>query len=260
MKILVCFKIIHDFEGITPSELCELCKGTLNLDFFKKKIGSYDEAALETGRRLSCSIGTHRPCRLYAVTVGSYSQHFARELYSVGFDHVVQIKYSDTSPSPEETASCLYDFVLENGPFQAVLTGTQAWPQDSGLTPYLLAKKMGVPVFSQVTGLDWEEGIRVQAKTDRGTMSCTVCSPAIYTIGDAKHPYLKIATLREKLQAGNRALRIEEPKKHPPSSLLGQTAKLLYEKQERRCHLIEGSTSEEKARNLWKEVTKLWNP
>lgn len=259
IKILVCFKITRDFENITPSELRELCNGTLDLDIFRKKFGSYDEAALETGRRLAESVSCQEPCLLHAVTVGSCDSRFSKDLYSVGFDEVTRILSDKSDLSPEETAIYLHDFILQNGPYTAILTGMQAWPSESGLTPYLLARHLDYPCISQISELKWHTGIHVQATTDYGYMSFLVKAPAVYIVGNAVHPYLKIATLREKLQAGSHPLLTFSPQYRDSQSISGETLTLLHETKERKCHLIEGKSSEEAARILWKEMIKLWN-
>lgn len=254
IKILVCFKIIRDFEGITPSELCSLRDGALNVSFFKKIIGSYDEAALESARRLAQSIPPEETCVLHAVTVGPCEARFAKDLYAIGFDEVLNIQPSGGAYNPEDTAACICDFVQCPGGYNAILTGQQTWPNESGLVPYILAKRLGMPCISQVIELLWENGIHMKAKTDRGGISCTVHTPAVYIVGDAVHPYLKIATLQEKLRANNHSLRTIEPSPVFPQMDLGRTKRLLYEKQERRCRFVEGDTAQEKAKNFLEEV------
>lgn len=254
IKILACFKIARDFEGITPSELCSLRDGTLNISLFKKIIGCYDEAALESARRLARSVPPEEHFILHAVTAGPCETRFAKDLYAIGFDEVFQIQPPGEICSPQETAAYIYNFIQHMGGYNTVLTGQQTWPGESGLFPYILAKRLGLPCISQVMELIWKNGVHITAKTDRGGYSCTVKAPAVYIVGDAVHPYLKIATLQEKLRANNRSLHTIDPSFVLPQMDTGKMIRLLYEKQERCCRFIEGDNAQEKAKNLWKEV------
>lgn len=258
IKLLVCFKVVRDFEGITPSELCELRDGNLKLNLFKKVIGSYDEAALETGRQLASQILAYEPCSLHAVTVGPCEARFAKDLYAVGFDEVFHVSPSQEPQNPDEIASAIYDLVQSQNGYHAILTGKQAWPEESGLMPHLLAHRLHFPCISQVTDLTWENDIRVTARTDYSELHCTVKSPAVYIIGDAAHPYLKAATLMEKLAVRERQASLFTPSSCSSKRDFGKTEKLLYEKLERSCHFMEGKTSREKAENFWREVQEQW--
>ena len=262
LKILGCFKIVRDFEGITPSELCDLRDGTLNLSVFRKIIGNYDEAALETARRLADAIRSSDSCTLHAITVGSCDARFAKELYAVGFDEVFCIcPFSETAGSKsactytsEEVAGYLTQFIQSTGGYHAILTGQQAWPDESGLMPYILAHRLDVPCLSQVTDLTWNNGFHVSIKNDRGILTCSINTPAVYMAGNTEHPYLKLATLQEKLKTGSRRLSVIQLS--PASSVLdlGQSAKLLYEEPKHHCRFIEGADTAEKAKILWEEV------
>lgn len=258
IKILVCFKIVHDFEGITPSELRALRDGTLNISLFKKIINSYDEAALETARRLKEYILPFHSCELHAVTIGACELRFAKELYAVGFDKIINILPSKPECNSEEVALHLYNLLQINGGYSAILAGKQAWPGENGLMPYILANKLGIPSFSQITQLQWKNGIRMTMKTDSGELTCTANTPAIYIIGDAVHPYLKIATLREKLETKHLTLYTIEPSTLSPRMDLGKVRKLLYEKQERQCRFVEGENLHEKVEIFLKEVISQW--
>lgn len=254
IKILVCFKIVRDFEGITSSELCALRDGTLNISLFKKIINTYDEAALETARRLKEYILSAQPCELHAVTVGVCEPRFVKELYAIGFDEIMNILPSKQECNSEDVASFLYNLLQSRGGYSAILTGKQAWPGENGLMPYILANRLSIPCFPEITQLHWKNGIRMTMKTDSGELTCTAKTPAVYIIGDAVHPYLKIATLREKLDTKHLTLSTIESSLFPPRLDLGQLTKLLYEKQERQCRFVEGENLHDKVKILLKEV------
>lgn len=256
MNILACFKLVRDFEQITPTELSALRDGTLAISAFKKMFGSYDEAALEHARRLAAGRPSAVDCKLDAVTVGDCESRFAKELYAIGFDQVFQIGASDNTPShPREVAENICRLVEREGGYDAILTGRQAWPGESGLTPYFIAKRLGLPCISQVIDLNHiSSGIRVLSKTDRGTFAQTITVPAVYSMGEAAHPYLQIATLREKLTVGDRSVLELDLAQIAQEENAGKLLGLLYEDTEKQCRFLEGETVEEKAQALWQEM------
>lgn len=76
----------------------------------------------------------------------------------------------------------------------------------------------------------------------------------VYMAGNTEHPYLKLATLQEKLKTGSRRLSVIQLP--PVSSVLdlGKPAKLLYEEPKHHCRFIKGTDAAEKAKILWEEA------
>ena len=250
MKILACFKIVHDFERITPAELIALRDGALSISTFKRQFGSYDEAALENARRLAVEARKNGDCQLDAATVGECEPRFAQDLYALGFDRVFQIRASQ-----KDAAANLCRLIEAQGGYDVILTGRQAWPDESGLTPYWIAKRLSLPCIAQVIDLEQTPGgVRVVSQTDGGTFVRTITVSAVYSIAEAKHSYLQIATLREKL--ATRDKRVHEIAGAPVEAHGGggEHLRLLYESTEKQCRFLEGETVDEKACALWREV------
>lgn len=249
MKILACFKIVCDFERITPAELTALQEGSLNLSVFKRIFGSYDEAALENARRLAEEIRKTEDCKLDAVTVGDCEPRFLKNLYALGFDEVFKVR------GEKDAAANICRLAEDVGGYDMIFTGRQAWPNERGLTPYLIAKKLSLPCISNVIDLTRTlSGVRVVSKTDYGAFTRTVTSPAVYSMGEAAHPYLHIATLREKLAAESKSVSEIDIAAADMQVHTGEFLRFVYEHTEKQCRFIEGETDAQKAHALWQEV------
>jgi electron transfer flavoprotein beta subunit len=256
VRILVCFKITFDLEYITPGELLALKEGRLDLSVFQRIIGGYDEAALENALRLAEAARARGEAVLtHGLTLDSGVHQAAKNLYALGFDELVCLsREEDLDWSPDETAACLGRFISERPPYDLILMGKQAGPGESAQVPRILAFRLGLPCLGEVSTLEWcEKGIRIVAKTDRGKRSCTVTRPAVYALGEADHPYLRVATLREKIAAASKEVQIRDPGKPSGSRDAPRHLGYIYEIQEKQCRFIAGKNTEEKTGILWRE-------
>jgi electron transfer flavoprotein alpha/beta subunit len=269
MKILACFKITRDFESITSSELTMLRDGVMDVSVFKRIIGVYDEAALENARRLAVSVRENGNCTLHALTVGECESKVAKNLYALGFDEVIKVRFADDTHEhgANRVAEGICGQAESIGRYDVILTGRQAWPFEFGLTPYIVAQRLSMPCIPNVVDLELNpKGVCAVSQTDAGILTRIITRPAVYIMGEARYPYLQIATLKEKMTAGNKAV-IEmnmgtsefrelcescEPHEHCVDN--GRLLKLLYENEEKLCRYIEGGTAREKAETLWQEV------
>lgn len=252
MKLLVCFKITKDVEHITPEELVELCDGTLNLSVFRKRFGMYDEAALENALRLADALkkaGKHTIVE--ALTVGECNERFATDLFALGFDEVHHILMDSEDKSLEWTVGQVHNLIVHEGGYDAVFTGKQAGLNESGQFPYMLASRLGLPCVSDVIDLALHEtGILTVSRIETGTCSRVVTEPAVYSIGDAHHPYLRSATLRERLRVAKKHMKEHDPVPLTLHMDCGRHEQFLFEKTERNCVWIEGESVLERARVL----------
>jgi electron transfer flavoprotein beta subunit len=256
MRILVCFKVIRELEYITAGELSALRDGCLDMSVFQQIIGSYDESALETALRLADDLREQKNSVIvHALTVGNCEDRFAKNLYALGFDEVICLAAEqDMTWRPECTAACIAAFVKANGTYDLILTGKQASPGESAQVPRLLAQELGMPCLPEVIELiPHKKGLAAVCKTDRGRCSLTLIRPAVCAIGEAVHPYLRVATLREKLAAASKKMQILAAAEIPP--LMGTARRLhyIYETSEKQCRIIEGANLEQKVQILWAE-------
>jgi electron transfer flavoprotein beta subunit len=256
MRILVCFKVVRDVEHITPGELSALRDGCLELSVFQQIIGSYDEAALETALRLADGMREGgQDITLHALTAGKCESRFAKNLYAIGFDEVICLDPErDSTWEPEFTAGCVASFVKAGAGYDLILTGKQAGPGESALLPAFLAGELGLPCLPEVIALrPGKRGIAATAKTDRGRCSLTLIRPAVCAVGEAAHPYLRVAVLREKLAAAAKETRFCAVDGIPQAMGPARFLHYMYEVREKQCRFIEGANLEQKVDVLWSE-------
>ncbi len=257
MRILALFTIVRDIDQLASSELAALRDGLLDLTVFKKCLGGYDEAALENALRLRDAIvNAGGEATVHAATVGRLDERFAHDLFALGIARIFQVLPHEVSAAapPEAVASALAAFVAAMGGYDAIFMGRQASPEEHGQTPYLLGAMADLPCLAETHDLEYgAQGIVAHSRSDAGTASRTVTRPAIYVMGEAAHPYLRIATLREKLASKNRAVEDFSP---PTPVLRMEAPRLLrriYDPSEKQCRFIEGESVEEKTDRLWED-------
>ncbi len=258
MNILACFKTARDVDGITPRELRALRDGELDAEMFRSVLGGYDEAALENALRLADAARSGgaqggEAVVLHAVTVGGVGSGVDADLFAIGFDAVFRIPASDRdASSPDFVAAAIARFIADRGGYDAVFTGKQAFPGESGQTPFLLAARCGLPCVPGVIDVRLaEQGLETLSRADAGECRRVVTRPAVFAMGEAAHPFLRVATLREKLRARGRTAEEIPPLPVMPVMGSGRRLRYIHEPHERQCSFIEGGTLEEKTRLLW---------
>lgn len=259
MRILVCFKAVYDMEHITPLELCRLRDGEMELSLFQRKWGNYDEGALENGLRMLEAVKkAGELADLHGVTVEERDPKFGEDLYALGFERITYLQVNcDITYRPEIVAEALGSYVEAQGGYDMILMGKQAGMGENGITPYLLAERLEMPCVSGVYSLEkTHEGIKVVSQTDGKIVERLIKRPTIYIIGEAEHPYLRTATLREKLNAKKREI-------HHMQMDVGDTVVnsleymgMRYEFHQKQCAMIQGDSVEEKADKLWDGLKK----
>ena len=262
MRILVCFKTVYDLEYITPQELVSLQDGSLDLSVFKKKIGSYDEAALETALRLAEHMRRQAgTVNIHGLTAGECEKRIFGNLFPLGFDDLIHIPLDTNFPwSPELVAAGIAAFVKDQGGYDVIITGKQTGPGETGLIPYMLASRLGYPCVSEVFSLErCGRGVKVTSKTDTGQKTMTVTKPAVYAVGEAMHPYLRVATLREKIAAGSMEARTWSVAGAGPVPGSARFLQYEYTMPQRQYRIIEGKNLGEKMETLWAYLQKASN-
>lgn len=263
MNILCCFKIVNDLDLIMEKDWMTASASAVDLSYAKKIINCYDEAGLETAIRIkehAQSFG--EDVFITAITVGDGNfDAFFKNLFAVGIDRILQVKVSDNmSFTPDKVSSILCE-AAKFCRYDAVITGISSADGSNGLTPYLLAKKLGIPCIGNVTEIQYTGGVlRAFCDTGRGLRRATVNVPALYAIGNSVNPYLRMATLKQKLAVSKLSAEVIELPVHLEHD--NQDAVLFslkYEKSERHCVFIRGGGCQEMARNLiaaYPEVSK----
>jgi electron transfer flavoprotein alpha/beta subunit len=261
-------------DDVTAEEWSCLERGQFPL-FMKKKLGAYDESALELALRLADQRGAQET-ELTALTVDDeVEDHVAKSLFAIGYAHVVHVSsWEDLRFRPDLVADMLCGFVKHvqkesaldvKNSFDLILTGQQANVGDNGQTHLLMAEKLGLPcVLNVIDAFCLEEGVRVTSLVDEGILEQTITPPAVLAVANAAHPYLRIPTLRERMAASRKSvLVIPGEDLAPPSTRLSSKVihrGLALKKLRRECRFVQGGSPEEKTRLLYdsclKEVLK----
>jgi electron transfer flavoprotein alpha/beta subunit len=267
LRLLACFKTTWNLDDVTAEEWSCLEKGQLP-SFMKKTLGAYDESALELALRLADqerALG--RETELTALSVDEdMEDHVARNLFAIGYARVVHLTCSeDLRFRPDLVATLLCGFVQqgreESAPnticaFDLILTGQQANVGDNGQTHLLMAEKLGLPcVLNVIDASCLQEGVRVLSLVDEGILEQTILPPAVLAVANAAHPYLRVPTLRERMTASQKNVRVipgenlapPDPRPLPKAAHRGLTLKKLR----RECRFVQGGSPGEKARSLY---------
>jgi electron transfer flavoprotein alpha/beta subunit len=260
--LLACFKTTWNLDEMTTDEWNRMEDGRPP-SFMKKTLGMYDESALELALRISDDVkALGGESELTALTVDEdIEDHIAKNLFAIGYARVVHAACrEDLRFRPDLVADMICGFVknaerLENF-FDLILTGQQANLGDNGQTHLLMAEKLGLPcVLNVIDASRVEGGVRVASLVDDGLLEQTITTSAVLGVGNAAHPYLRVPTLRERMNVSKKSVLlvpgeslVPPDERRPPKVI--QTG-LSLKKIQRECRFIQGESAEEKARSLY---------
>jgi len=256
LRILVCFKIVHDLESVIPEDWKTAADTSFRVDYTKYIFNCFDEAALETAL---CIKDELRDVEITALTVNApeAADTFISHLYAVGVDKVVQLSEDrDLHFAPETVAAGISDY-LSREHFDAVFTGSQASVGNSGLVPPLLAAMTGRTFLHNVYDVHFsEESWQISCILRDEFVTLSVQSAILCSFDTARHAYLRIPTLRERLRAKNcrpLARTMEASSIKESYSIVS----LAQQRQDRQKNLIGGETSAEKVETLLSIVNQV---
>lgn len=253
MNILCCFKISPDYDKVVEKDWAAAELSGPDTSYVPHGPGCYDEAALELALRLRDE-GQKRgeSVRITAATVSNATPAaFARQLYALGVDRVVRVEAPGTDNFRSETVSAALFSAFSGEKFDLVVCGAQS-AEGGGMTPYRLAQKLGFPCLADVTDLSLADGgVRVAREVPGGERRATVTVPAVYAVGSAKHPYLRMATVRQRMAVSNRVPDVCEVQAREASEGL-RLLRLKRPAGGRACVFVEGEDCGEKAEALLK--------
>ncbi len=261
MKILVCFKIEHDLDTVMERDWTGACLERFDISYTQRMINCYDEAALECALRLKDAGGARgREVQVDAITVGAgRNDLFYKNMFAVGIGNVIQLETGgDLRFCPNRVAQLIAE--RAEG-YDLILTGRQSSSGGNGSTPFALARLLKLPCVSNVTSLEWVgAGLRVKFETDWGFRSGTLTGPSVCAVGNSSCPYLRVATLREKLSVSSKrpqVVPVELPEGE--AALLGPDplpTALCCEKGGRACRMLTGDDLRANMRLLYREYIK----
>ena len=255
MNILVCFKVSRAVDALTQEEWQTIIAEGMEMTYLKQELGCFDEAALEQGLRLADDLkAAGQDCRLTAVTVGGpLPGDLMKNLYAVGYQQVCRLDpQADTTQAPAGVARLLADFVRRAGGFDLILTGQQAVGGDHGQTHWLLAEQLGLPVLTHLlSAAPQGQALGVRYSDAGRVVTALVQTPVVLAVENADHPYLRMATLRERMAVSQRTAQEEAvPLPLPPLAV----ERIWREDRSRRARLLAGETTAQKVEQLWDEL------
>lgn len=254
MNILCCFKLVNDLDLVMEKDWQAASASGIDISYTKRIINCYDEAGLETALRIKENAENHgENVFITAITVGDGNYDaFFKNLFAVGIGRILQVKVATDNPfSPNKISSILFE-AANRCDYDAVITGIQSADGANGLTPYLLAKKLEIPCISNVSELQYTNGaLRATCENGHGLHRATINTCALYAIGNSANPYLRMATLKQKLAVSKMSAEVIEPSELTKLDINdSELCSLSHEKTNRHCVFIQGESCEEKAKNL----------
>lgn len=264
MNILVCLKIVDDLDGILEEDWKNASISSLNFDYTKKMVDYYDEAALELALRLKDSlrdIGSN--CKVDVVTVDPVDRKlFFRSFFAVGVNNISQIiPEEELLFSPYKIASLISAFAKHD--YDVLLFGMQNSLANDCQTYYAVAHTLNIDCITNITNLEMlNDDLKIYFDEDNYSFEGLVSPPIVIAVGDTQHPYLRMATLREKLKAGKKSANYYQSSEFLSTfeNRLPEDFQLLSinrEKHTRNCMFLPGSEGEF-AEQLLQEYLAKW--
>ena len=256
MKILVCFKIVPEFEQVVDDDWEHFDLAT-NIAYVKRSFGCFDETALETALRLKDALyaqGEKAECS--ALTLGSLPPSLCKTLFAAGFDriHVLEASagysvagtasagYAGLEFKPWETAAVLEKFIRGGG-WDLILAGRQTGYADTGMVPLILAEKLSLPVITHVESLSplGSTGLSIDRCGISSRERIAIRLPALLIMGNSPVSSLRAATLAAQLQAGKRKAELSAAG-NAVGTGLEDAPQLIWERADKTCRFLPGGS------------------
>jgi electron transfer flavoprotein alpha/beta subunit len=199
----------------------------IDISFAPRKYAAFDESALELALRYRER--NDGDISLTALTFGDADSRLCKNLYAVGFDRVVHLTSDIPAEfSPSLTASAIADFVRNEGGYDLILTGQRAGRGDSGKVPLMIAEYLSLALHANIADIPFP-----------------LPTPMVAVVGNTADAYLRIPTLKEKLEAKARV--VEQIAATAPESREREATPISFRKRKRdkTCSYPEGSIGEQ---------------
>jgi len=253
IELFVCFSIVNETANVTRQDWRKLACGDFQSASTRMIINTYDETALEYALRIKDAAKKSDitvNCTALTVSEG-IEEAISRNLFAVGFDRVLMIYDKATGDySPNHIPLILASFFRKES-FDLIFFGQQNSLSCGGQSPSRLSAMLNIPFAGYVTDCFFEEGLlHSTCKTKGGFISAVTQPAGIFAFFNTEHPYLRIATLREKM-----AVKSKTPEMITLSDISGfenevRLISVSYDPPTRECKMIE-------AENLDEQVEKL---
>ncbi|WP_262068674.1 electron transfer flavoprotein subunit beta/FixA family protein [Ohessyouella blattaphilus] len=183
----------------------------VDTSFVKSMLNVFDESALEMMLKLSDlgeSLGTS--IKLNGVTVGNkLCDNYLKTLYALGFARADRIESDDEILfKPERTVAALKEYIEKTEMPDLIVMGSKSADNASGCVPLFLAEELKIPCITAVTEMQLlEDGkVRVTNLYDGGIQIRDVQGTFMAVIGDVPGTYLRVPTLKERMQRGKKEI------------------------------------------------------
>lgn len=217
MRLLNCFHTIADLELLSEDDwISGSGSGHIDTCYLKQILNCYDESALELACRFRDAACSSVPvCSCTAVTVSAdNNKTFLELLAALGFTDTHLISLRDPTSmetlSSEKAVALLYAYIQKQVPFDFILTGAQSGDGSQGKVPFLLAEYLGIRCISNVTDIRpvSETSVSVISHLDSEIREETVSGPAVLVIGNVVGTYLRVPTLRQRMQSRHQEIAV----------------------------------------------------
>ena len=257
MNILVCFSLIPELEMLLEEDWVVDENLQIDVSFLRHNLNCYDESALEIALKFSdAAMKRQGSPNISALTIaGSEATSILKTLNALRFDRVVRIDiHEDSRFNAMAIASVLSQYVSKNAPQDILLMGRQSGIGENAKTPLLVAEMLGWPCITQVTAIEPldKNHLVVSCQVDDGRLQQTIQTPCVMSVGNAPNSYMRIPTLKDRLQFGKRPVEVLHASDFEPFDENIELVSLEVIHHERSGMLIEGASPEEKARKLYK--------
>lgn len=256
MHIIVCMKQIIDPEvpphlfEIDPEEMKQI-RGTHPL-----VISAYDEVATEVALQLK----EKTDGKVTVITIGGEDTvESLHQAIAMGVDQAIRV----TDPASEDAdafgkAQILAAALRKVGDFDVVLCGRQAGDVELGLVGAFLAEEMDLPCATIIANIEPKNGkVHMTRSVESGYEILETSPPFLATVSNDESNVPRYASVRGMLAARRAEIPVwsADDLGIDPSALgLGsaqiQIDELFVPERDVECHLIEGDTGPEKAKNL----------
>lgn len=256
MHTIVCMKQIIDPEvpphlfEIDPEEMKQI-RGTHPL-----VISAYDEVAVEVALQLK----EKTDGKVTVITIGDeVTVESLHQAIAMGVDQAFRV----SDPAFEDAgafanAQILAAAVRKVGDFDAVLCGRQAGDVELGLVGAFLAEELDLPCATILANIDPEDGkVRMRRSVEAGYEVLETTTPFLGTVTNDESNVPRYASVRGMLAARRAKIPVWsaadlglDPATVGPESARIVMEELFVPERAVECHLIEGATGPEKARNL----------
>lgn len=261
MNILVCFTAAPDPDQLQDDEWVIDAHLHIDTSFLRPALSSYDQSALEIALSLRDASETlDVPVALGALTIAdSSATPLLKTLNALRFNRVVRVEVqNDLRFRPLAVASVLAGYVGGHAPQDVLLLGRQSSLGENAKTHLLTAEILGWPCITEATHVEVvdQSHLSVTSQTDGSLLRQQVRTPCVLSIGDAPNTFLRVPTLKDRVEYGRRPMEVIASHEFRLPSEPEELTGLEVVNHARAGILIQGATPAEKARTLYKTYLK----